>query len=122
MNESFGKMLRSLRLKAGYGLREAAALIEKSPGYLSDVEQDRVPPPREQVIVRMAEVLNIERDILLQAARKVDPEITDYVSQQLPAADFLRMARDEEFDDEDWERLKELARISKLGKGGRGKS
>lgn len=97
-------------------------MIEKSPGYLSDVEQDRVPPPREQVIVRMAEVLNIERDILLQAARKVDPEITDYVSQQLPAADFLRMARDEEFDDEDWERLKELARISKLGKGGRGKS
>jgi transcriptional regulator with XRE-family HTH domain len=121
MNEPFGKMLRRLRLEAGYGLREAAAMIQKSPGYLSDVEQDRVAPPSEKVIIRMAQVLGIEKDFLLQAARKVDPEITAYVSGQPPAADFLRMAREEEFDNDDWKRLKQLARISKLGKEGRGK-
>ena len=36
--ETFGNLIRRLRLEAGLGLRELARLIERSPGYLSDVE------------------------------------------------------------------------------------
>ena len=116
MNNSFGNILRDLRLKAGLGLRELAELINRSPGYLSDVELDRVPPPSEKMILDITSVLNVDKNILLNAAMKVDPELSEYVIKKPQVADFLRMAKDQEFEDEDWERLAQLAKISKLGK------
>ena len=56
MKETFGKKLSDLRVDAETGLRELARLIDKSPGYLSDVEQDHVPPPSEDVILKMLRV------------------------------------------------------------------
>ena len=115
--ENFGKLLRSFRLKAGLGLRELARLIDKSPGYLSDVELDNVPPPSEETIVQIAKALNVDQKSLLSTAKKVDPELSEYVAEQPQAADFLRMAKDQEFDGDDWDRLTQLVKLSKLGKG-----
>lgn len=115
--DTFGKLLRSFRLKAGLGLRELARLIDKSPGYLSDVELDNVPPPSEETIVQIANALNVDKKSLLSSAKKVDPELSEYVAEQPQAADFLRMAKDQEFDGDDWDRLTQLAKLSKLGKG-----
>ena len=101
----------------GYALtariEELARLIGKSPGYISDVEQGNVPPPSEQVILKMAAVLDINREILLKAARKMDPELTSYVADEPRAADFLRKAKDRGFEPEDWEKLSKLADIVK---------
>ena len=115
MTDTFGNILNRLRLKAGIGLRELARLIDKSPGYLSDVENNHVPPPSEDVIIRMAAALNVDKKALLVAARKMDPEISSYVSGEPEAADFLRMAREKKFDREDWETLTRLAEAAKLG-------
>lgn len=112
----FGDTLRNLRLKARVGLRELARMIDKSPGYISDVELERVPPPSEEVILKIAHALGVDKSELLTAARKVDPELSDYVLRQPNAADFLRMAKEKDFDDEDWERLAQLAEISRLGR------
>jgi len=116
MTDTFGKKLRDFRLQADVGLRELARLIDKSPGYISDVEQDHVPPPSEDVIIRIAAVLDVDKKELLAAARKMDPEISSYVTGETEAADFLRMARDKKFDSEDWETLTKLAEAAKLGK------
>ena len=116
-NGTFGKLLRSLRLESGVGLRELSRLIEKSPGYLSDVESGNVPPPSEETIVQIANALNVDRKALLNAAQKIDPELSEYVAEQPQVADFLRMAKDQEFNDDDWDRLTQLAKLSKLGKG-----
>lgn len=113
MADSFGKILRRRRLDSDVGLRELARLIGKSPGYISDVEQGNVPPPSEQVILKMAAVLDINREILLKAARKMDPELTSYVADEPRAADFLRKAKDRGFEPEDWEKLSKLADIVK---------
>ena len=120
MDASFGKILRNIRLQAQIGLRELAALINKSPGYLSDVELDRVPPPSETMILDIAKALNVNKKDLLKAAKKVDPELSEYVVDQPMAADFLRMAKDHEFRENDWERLSQLAKISRLGKLNKG--
>jgi len=117
MNNIFGKTLRDFRIQSGIGLRELARLIDKSAGYLSDVENGRVPPPSEAVILDIAKALQVDKNALLMAAKKVDPELSDYVVQQPQAADFLRLAKDQEFDDKDWESLNQLAKIAKLGKG-----
>jgi transcriptional regulator with XRE-family HTH domain len=118
MTETFGKKLRDLRIDSGIGLRELARLIDKSPGYLSDVEHDHVPPPSEDVILNIATALTVDKRELLTVAQKMDPEISSYVAQEPEAADFLRMAKEKEFDRDDWERLSKLAEAAKLGKAG----
>ena len=75
MTETFGKKLRNLRVNSEIGLREMARLISKSPGYLSDVEHDHVPPPSEDVILKIAAALNVDKKELLTVVRKMDPDI-----------------------------------------------
>ena len=104
------------------GLRELARRINKSAGYLSDVENGRVPPPSEAVILDIAAALQADKKELLKAASKVDPELSDYVAHQASAADFLRMAKERDFGNGDWERLTQLAKIAKLGKEKEGKT
>ncbi len=103
------------------GLRELARLIDKSPGYLSDVEHDHVPPPSENVILKIAAALNVDKRELLNVAQKMDPEISSYVAREPEAADFLRMAKEKEFDRDDWQRLSKIAQAAKLGKGRKNK-
>jgi transcriptional regulator with XRE-family HTH domain len=117
MEKGFGDILRDLRLEAKVGLRELARRIHTSPGYLSDVENGRTAPPSEKVIVEMARALNVDKQRLLAAARKVDPELSQYVAQQPQVADFLRTAKDRGYEEDDWIRLSQLADIAKLGKG-----
>jgi transcriptional regulator with XRE-family HTH domain len=116
MTDTFGKKLRELRIQSEIGLRELARLIDKSPGYLSDVEHGHVPPPSEDVILKIAAALNLDKKKLLTAAQKMDPEITRYVAREPEVADFLRMAKDKSFDRNDWETLTRLAEAAKLGK------
>ena len=116
MTDTFGKKLRELRVNSDIGLRELARLIDKSPGYLSDVERDHVPPPSEDVILKIAEAMTADKKELLALAQKMDPEISNYVAREPEAADFLRMAKQKEFDSDDWEKLSQLAEIAKLGK------
>jgi transcriptional regulator with XRE-family HTH domain len=116
MTKTFGAILRALRVESEIGLRELARLIDKSPGYLSDVEHDHVPPPSEDVILKIAAALGADKKELLSVAKKMDPEISSYVAREPEAADFLRMARDRGFDRDDWEKLSQLAEIAKLGK------
>jgi transcriptional regulator with XRE-family HTH domain len=116
MVETFGKKIRDLRVDSKIGLRELARRINKSAGYLSDVEQDHVPPPSEDVILKIAEALNVDKKELLTVARKMDPEISNYVAREPEAADFLRMAKEKKFDSDDWNTLTNLAQAAKLGK------
>jgi transcriptional regulator with XRE-family HTH domain len=83
---------------------------------LSDVEQDNVPPPSEAVIVNMANALNVDKDQLLLAAHKMDPELSSYIAEEPQAADFLRMAKEKKFKGSDWEKLSKIAKLIDLGK------
>jgi transcriptional regulator with XRE-family HTH domain len=113
----FGKILKQSRLKARMGLREVAGRVGISPGYLSDLENEKVPPPSEKVILEMEAVLGVNKGELLKAASKVDPELSDYVAHEPKAADFLRMAKEQGYRNGDWDKLTQLVRIMELGKG-----
>ena len=119
MAKTFGEILREIRVNSGIGLRELARLINKSAGYLSDVENGHVPPPSEVVILNISAALKVDKKDLLAAARKVDPELSDYVAREPEAADFLRMARHEKIEENDWEKITQLAKIAGLGKRGK---
>jgi HTH-type transcriptional regulator, competence development regulator len=115
--DTFGEILRNFRHKAGMGLRELAASVQISPGYLSDIEQGNVPPPKVKVILSFARALKIDKSVLLSSAGKLDPDISSYISEKPGAADFLRMAKDKGFEDDDWERLSKMVELTRLGKG-----
>lgn len=110
--KSFGSTLKRLRLDAGIGLRELAKMIGKSPSYLSEIESNRVSPPSAEMILDIAEALGGHKNELLAAASKMDPQLTEYVTHQPEAADFLRKAREYGFDREDWQKLEQLADIA----------
>ena len=112
ISKSFGPLLKQLRLNAGIGLRELAKMIGKSPSYLSEIESNRVPPPSAEMILDIACALGGYKNELLAAASKIEPQLTDYVSHQPEAADFLRKAQEYGFDKEDWQKLDQLAEIA----------
>ena len=120
MMDTFGKTLRRLRQDAQVGLRELARLVDKSPGYISDVEQDKVAPPSEEAIVEIANALRVDKNELLSAASKLDPELSRYVASEPQAADFLRRAKEKGFGSEDWKKLDRLVDIVELGERGKG--
>ena len=69
------------------------------------MEKDEVAPPREDVILRLAEVLGAEdSDELMRLADKIPPDVQEIIRGQYEALPtFVRVAKD--FSGEDWDRL-----------------
>jgi hypothetical protein len=105
--ESFGSYLKERRLThpEGLSIREVSRRAGIDVSYLSRMEKDEVAPPREEVILRLTEVLGIEdSDELLNLANKIPPDLKKIIKehyQSLPS--FLRTARG--LSQEDWDRL-----------------
>ena len=89
MNSSFGDIIYSLRTSRDLTLREFAALVGKSPSFISMLENNKnVSSANEQTIRAMAKVLNVDTDQLISLARKV-PE-AELNSRQGTALKFFR--------------------------------
>jgi len=72
---SFGAFIRERRNERGLTLFDVAAEIEVSVPYLSRIERDRENPPRDELIRRLAEVLDIPEDEAFAAARRLPPDL-----------------------------------------------
>ena len=67
---NFGEMLRAKRETMKLGLRELARLIDISPTYLSRIELCHERAPSDEVILKLAEALEIPLpDIFISAQR-----------------------------------------------------
>jgi transcriptional regulator with XRE-family HTH domain len=80
----FGDHVRKVRerLLAGdrsYSLRQVAERVGIEPAYLSKVERGEVAPPGEDTIVRLAEELGEDRDVMLALAGKVSTDLRDII-------------------------------------------
>lgn len=79
-NLRFGSVIRSLRGDK-YSQRELAKLVGITPTYLSKIERGEFKPPSEDVIKRMANILDINSDELLASADKIDSELIEVIKQ-----------------------------------------
>ena len=76
----FGKYFREKRealSKKGKGLslRYVSKEIGVDPGYLSKIERGVFPPPSENLIIKMAEIIDEDKDVLLALAGKVSSDL-----------------------------------------------
>jgi HTH-type transcriptional regulator, competence development regulator len=112
--KSFGALVRREREAKEIGLREMAKKIGVSPTYLSKVERDEFPPPAEDKVRKIAEIIGRDADELLALAGRVASDLTDIIRQRpREMADFLRAAKGLTADD--------LARLARAAQKARDK-
>ena len=104
--EKFGEFVRRQRETKEIGLREMAKMIGVSPTYLSKMERDEFPPPAEDKVRKIAEIIGCDVDELLARAGRVSTDMSDIIKRHpvqmaallrttkgLTADDIARLAR-----------------------------
>ncbi|MFI0433706.1 MAG: helix-turn-helix domain-containing protein [Candidatus Nanopelagicales bacterium] len=84
---AFGEVVRGRReaLRTAdptYSVRQVAARIGVQPSFLSKVERGEAPPPSEAKINALAEVLELDPDVLLALAGKVSSDLQDVIRKR----------------------------------------
>lgn len=102
MTESFGTRLRKYRRQADVSQRELAIRIGRDFSYISKIENDRIPPPAADTVVKICEVLNIEPNELLALTGKLPSDVQSSVSTSESAQRFLREALELALSEEEW--------------------
>ena len=110
---TFGGFIREKRLAAKINLRKLADILDISPAFLSDIENDHRYPPDKDKIYKISEVLELSKedtDLLFDLAagnkkNSVSPDIADYIMTQEKSRVALRMARDKGAGEEEWEKI-----------------
>ena len=127
MNEvlTFGAFVRNKRmvLEPYISLRKMAELLEISPVYMSNIENDRNPAPKDDILEKMAKLLCLsksETEQMYEMAAKtkaytaVPGDLPEYISANECARIALRVAKDVDATDTEWqdfvERLKKRSR------------
>lgn len=98
--KTFGSYARQQRERLlendrSYSLRQVAARVGIKPAYLSKIECEIFPPPSEEVIRRLAQELNQDKDILLAMAGKVSKDLLEVIVRRPQLmADLIRQVKD----------------------------
>jgi transcriptional regulator with XRE-family HTH domain len=88
----FGKRLRNLRKQKGLTLENLAAKIGSSKGYLSGIENEKVNPPTEKFVRKLARIFGQDELDFLKTAyldkipRSLQPEFNRMMGKEGPAA------------------------------------
>ncbi len=79
--EKFGAFIRRKREEKELGLREMAKMVGVSSTYLSKCERDEFPPPAEDRVRKIAEIIGCDVDDLLARAGRVSTDISDIIKR-----------------------------------------
>ena len=100
MNETIGSYIRRrreelLKNSRDYTVRKLAARLDIQPSYVSKVEREEVPPPSEATILRWAEAIEEDPDVLLALAGKVSADLRQVILKRPKLfADLIRQLKD----------------------------
>lgn len=117
MSITFGEFIKGKRQNKGISLRRLAEQLNISPVYLCNMEKDRNPAPKDDILSRMAQmlVLNDEDTRLLYdlaAKSKSNPTVSKDLPEYIMDRDIvrvaLRTAKDVDATDEEWQAFIEM--------------
>jgi transcriptional regulator with XRE-family HTH domain len=86
---SLGEFIRRTRLERGMRLRELARRLDVTPSYVSDIENDRR-TPSEDVLRRIADVLDLDLDELLARSGRIGSDAERYLRRTPTATTLFR--------------------------------
>jgi transcriptional regulator with XRE-family HTH domain len=95
--KSFGQIIRELRIKNREydSLREFARKVGLSAAYLSRIENEKEPPPSEQIVEKLAEALGADKYELFSYAGKVPTEFLEtFKKNPRGMASFMRRVKE----------------------------
>lgn len=100
--KTFGQTLKEIRRKKGVTQRELAAAVGVDFSYISKIENDRMPPPAADTIVKICEMLDVPPDNLLAMTGKMPTQIKEAISENPAAQQFLREAQNMTLTEDEW--------------------
>jgi len=104
VKETFGERVRKRRQAKQITLRKFSSLINVSPAYMSQIENNRFSPPTEEVICAIARALEEDKDELLALANKIHSDLLPIINRfPREIATFLRTTQG--FDRSRWKSL-----------------
>jgi transcriptional regulator with XRE-family HTH domain len=108
-----GEIIREARLAKDKSLREQAKLLEITPSYLSDIENDRR-VPSEDVLRKITNQLDLDFDHLMALAGRFGDDADRYMKKQ-PVAGvlFRRLSENNMQEDELRELLRQADELAK---------
>lgn len=100
---SFGKRIKELRTQQRLTQRELAARVTIDVGYISKIEAEKVPPPSERVIERLALALGADKDELMALAGRAPKDLEPIITRDARIPTILRRAGG--LSPQDWEKV-----------------
>jgi transcriptional regulator with XRE-family HTH domain len=111
-SSTFGRALRELRRSRGVSQRELAGEVGVDFSYISKVENDRLPPPAADTIVKICEVLGVAPEELLASTGKMPKPLREMLGTNPSALQFVRQAYQMALTDEEWgEMTRQMKRL-----------
>lgn len=102
-NFTFGSYLRHLRIELQIGQRELANQIKVAPSYLNDIEKNKRPAPKDNIIKKLIKILNPDISLFYDLAGKskktLPPDILEYIDKHPHILSLIRSIRDNDFDE-----------------------
>ena len=112
MKQTFGQVLRELRRSKGISQRDLAEKVGVDFSYISKIENDRLPSPAADTIVKICEALEVSPDKLLALSGKIPSKLRDTIGSSPAAMQFIRGAQSMGLTEEEWKELtKQLERL-----------
>ena len=108
--QSFGSFIIKKRMEIQMTAREFSKRINLSPVYICDIEKDRRPAPRAEILDRMANALSLsgnDRDKFYDLAAKtkniVSEDLPEYIMKNNEVRQALRMSKERNIDMMMWQ-------------------
>ena len=116
-SDTFGSYIRHLRIKKKIGQRELAKIIGTAPSYLNDIEKNKRPAPRIDLINKLSIKLGADTDLLYDLAgnskKNLAPDIADFIDKNPKVVSILRTIKNNNLNNSEIEVLEKKISDSK---------
>ncbi|MBY0460148.1 MAG: helix-turn-helix domain-containing protein [Gemmataceae bacterium] len=102
---TFGQFLKEKRRTAGLSQRQLAEKVGVDFSYISKLENDRLPAPAPDTVVRISECIGCPAEDLFAAAKKLPTGVNDALINEPTAVRFLHEASRMKLTQDEWQRL-----------------
>jgi transcriptional regulator with XRE-family HTH domain len=106
MKVTFGQLLKEIRHDKNVSQRELALSVGVDFTYISKIENDRLPPPSAETIIKIAESLKVPPEILLAHSGKVSNDLKGVMSNP-EAIRFLNEVKQMNLSKAEWQSLQQ---------------